>query len=121
MNRAHGPQTQAYSSIERLGLWTLAAVGLVGLNGAFVYGLVARPGSLQAALRNPVALAFIVESLVLVGVLAWLLRRWGVSRVHWLWFVALSLLGGIAFALPVVVLAGRERGDARPPGAAASR
>ena len=75
----------------------------------FLYGTVVRPELLAAALANPVALAFIVEALVLTGTLAWLLDKWGVSRLPWPWFIALSLAGGIAFALPVVILWGREK------------
>ena len=92
-----------YSSRERFCLAVLAAFTFFGLNGAFVYGLLHR-AVLESALTNPLALAFILEALVLVGVLAYLLRKWGVSRLPWGWFVVLSLLGGLAFALPVVLL-----------------
>jgi hypothetical protein len=94
----------SYTPRERFWLWTLAVIGAVGLNGAFVYGLVARPDVLRSAITNPVAAAFIVEAMVLVGVLAYLLGKWGVSQMHWGWFVVLSLLGGLAFALPVALL-----------------
>jgi len=100
----------SYSQRERFWLWTLAIVGAVGLNGAFAYGLFARPGALGSAMTNPVAAAFIVEALVLMGVLAYLLGKWGLSRVHWAWFVVLSLVGGLAFALPVALLWARPGG-----------
>lgn len=105
----------SYSPRERFWLWTLALIGVIGLNGAFVYGLVARPDALGSAITNPVAAAFIVEALVLMGVLAYLLGKWGVSQVHWGWFVVLSLLGGMAFALPVALL--WTRPDGSPEGA----
>ena len=93
-----------YTARERFALWLLGAGGLVGLNGAFVYGLIVSPGSLRAALSNPVAVAFILEALALVVVLAYLLGKWGLLRIRWGWFVVLSLLGGLAFALPVALL-----------------
>jgi len=99
-----------YTGRERALLWALAAIGGLGVNGAFVYGVFARPGALAAALTNPIALAFVLEALILMGMLAYLLPRWGVSRRSRLVFVALSLLGGIVFALPIVVL-WRRRGD----------
>ncbi|MEO8502590.1 MAG: hypothetical protein ABI609_01725 [Acidobacteriota bacterium] len=102
-----------YSAGERFALWLLAAAGLVGLNGAFIYGLMASPGSLRAALTNPVAVAFILEALVLVVVLAYLLGKWGLLRIGWVWFVLLSLIGGLAFALPVALLWRRQRGGNR--------
>ena len=108
-----------YGPGERLWLWTLCAVGLGVVNGAFVWGLL-HPGAFREALTNPVALTFVVEALLLMGALAWLLGKWGVSRLSWRWFVALSLLGSMAFALPVVLLwPGRGRAELAPgpPGA----
>jgi hypothetical protein len=93
-----------YSRRERMFLALLAVFDFVGLNGAFVYGLLTRPDALSSALANPIAAAFIIEALVLAGVLAYLLRKWGASQLHWGWFVVLSLIGGIAFALPVALL-----------------
>lgn len=93
-----------YSRHERFWLVVLALFGFVGLNGAFLYGMFARPDAVADAMANPVALAFMLEAFVLVGVLAYLLTRWGLTRLHWGWFVALSVAGGIAFALPVVLL-----------------
>lgn len=93
-----------YGPRERFWLRVLAVVALVGVNGAFVYGAVIRPELLRAALANPVALAFMAEALILVGVLAYLFRKWGVSRIGWGWFVLLSFLGSLAFAVPVALL-----------------
>ena len=92
-----------YSPRERFWLWTLAVFGFFAVNGAFVYGL-QQPGALAAAMTNPLALAFMGEALVLVGVLAYLLSKWRVSQMSWAWFVLLSLLGSMAFALPIVLL-----------------
>ena len=60
-------------------------------------------------MANPLALAFMLEAMVLVGVIAYLLSKWRVSRMSWWWFVLLSLLGSMAFALPIVLL-WRSRG-----------
>jgi hypothetical protein len=93
-----------YSSAERAGLWILAFLGFAVMNGIFVYTLLFRRADLSAALANPVSLAFIVEALILAFVLGWLLQKWRVSHLGWGWFVTLSLLGSMAFALPVVLL-----------------
>jgi hypothetical protein len=98
-----------YSARERFWLWAVAVFGFVGVNGAFVYALLVRPDALAAAMANPIAAAFMVEALLLVGVLAYLLGRWGVSRLSWVWFVLLSLVGSLACALPVVLLWPRGR------------
>ncbi len=93
-----------YTPTERFWLLILGVCGLLGVNGAFAYGLLYRPGALSAALANPLAAAFIIEALILVFVFAYLFRRWGVSRLGWGWFVLLSLVGSMAFAIPVVLL-----------------
>jgi len=102
-----------FTASERAVLWTVAAIGGLGLNGVFLYTWFTRPNALATTLADPIAMAFIAEALLLVPVLAWLLGRWGVSRRPWPWFVVLSMLGGLAFALPVVLLWGRDREAAR--------
>ena len=93
-----------YTRRERICLSMLAVVGFAGLNGVFVWAVLSRPETLTSAFQNPVAAAFMAEAFLLAGVLAYLLARWKVSQVHWGWFVVLSLVGGIAFALPMVIL-----------------
>ena len=100
---------QAYSRSERFWLWALGSFGFVGVNGAFIYSMLYRPDALQAALTNPIAVAFMVEAVVLVGVFAYLFHKWGVSRLGWGWFVFLSYLGSMAFAIPIVLLFRRRR------------
>ena len=92
------------SKPERAGLVALAIAGFVALNGAFLYGVVVRPELLRDAMRNPVALAFMIEALVLVGLSAYLLRRTRATRLGSGAFVALSLIGGLAFSIPVALL-----------------
>jgi len=103
-----------YSSRERLWLWLVAGVGIVGINGAFLVGL-ATPGALTAALGNPIAVAFMAEALILVALMAYLLPKWNVARLRWPWLVVLSLLGGLAFAIPLVILCGRPRAASGDP------
>lgn len=97
-----------YGPGERMVLWAVALAGLVGMNGAFVHGIT-HPDLVRRTLENPLALAFVVEAFVLMGVLAWLLTKWGAARLRWPWFVGLSLLGSMAFALPAVLLWPRGR------------
>jgi hypothetical protein len=95
-----------YARWERFLLWTLAATGLLLVNGAFLYGVFFDPGAMAEAMDNPVSLAFQVEAFLLLAALAWLLPKWGVTRIRRGWFVALGLLGSLAFALPVALLWG---------------
>ncbi len=104
-----------YTKRERIALVLIAAVGFLLVNGTFVYAVASEPDLLSSAMANPVAAAFVVEALLLAGLLAYLLHRWRVSRVHWAWFVVLSLVGSIAFALPVVLLLSDRRTTPRTP------
>lgn len=108
-----------YTPTERFFLWTLCAVSFVLVNGAFLYGAVFRPGAMAEAMANPVAAAFMAEAGLLVVAFAYLLGRWGVSRLSWRWFVALSLIGSMGFALPLVLLWGGKgrSGEGTAPGA----
>lgn len=107
-----------YGRGERWALALVALSGLVGMNGAFLYGMT-QPDLVAATLANPLALAFVVEAFVLMVVWAYLMAKWGVARLGWPWFVGLSLLGSMAFALPVVLL--WPRGHTDHGGARAAR
>ena len=98
-----------YTAVERWMLSSFAMFGLFGINGAFLYG-VSTPELFWTALGNPISLAFMIEALLMVALLAYLLTKWKVTTLRWPWFVLLSLLGSLAFALPVVLLyGGRKR------------
>ena len=100
-----------YGKLERFLLMVLAAVGLVVVNGGFLYGVFVAPDALTVAMRNPVSLAFQIEAFLLLIALAYLLSKWGVSRISLIWFVVLSILGSLAFALPVALLWRRRGGE----------
>lgn len=96
--------TSTFSKGERRVLWAVAALGFLGVNGLFLYGALFVPGALSDAMTNPVSMAFLAEATILLALLAYLLTKWRVSRLSWIWFVVLSALGSIAFALPAVLL-----------------
>ena len=98
---SNGP---TYTAQERVVLWTIALAGFAALNGVFLYGTFAEPAMLDAAMANPLSIVFVVEALVLTGLLAYLLQKWRVTRMSWGWFVVLALAGSLAFALPVAIL-----------------
>lgn len=102
---------------QRRALMVLALVGLAGPNGVFVYYALVRWPDLIAALRQPIAAALMVDALLVVGIGAYLLSRFplGTGRSDWKSFVALSLIGGLGFSVPVIVLLNAER-DAPSPG-----
>jgi hypothetical protein len=93
-----------WSPGERRGLMLFAAFGMVAVNGAFVWSVLAEGDLLGEAMRNPVAMAFIIEAFALVFLAGWLLRRQGMTRVTIPQFFLLSMVGSLAFSLPVALL-----------------
>lgn len=82
-------------------LLVVAAVGFIGPNGLFAYWLVREWTGVGAILANHLALAFMLDAFAAMGLLAWSFARRPIGPVRWPWFVALSLLGGLAFSLPL--------------------
>lgn len=82
-------------------LLPLAALGLLAPGGLLVYWLLSDYTSLSAAVSDRLALAFFVDLLISTLVLAWLFAQRPLGPVKWPWFLALSLLGGLAFGLPL--------------------
>ncbi|HYE59152.1 MAG TPA: hypothetical protein VD948_11630 [Rhodothermales bacterium] len=94
-------------------LWAMALIGLVGLNGVFLYGL-SQPSLMTSALRNPVSVAFVAEALVLTALGAWALHRIGITQPGWRLFIVASLVGGLAFSIPLFVLLHLRRTPEHP-------
>lgn len=91
------------TSSEAAGLAALAAFGFLVPNGIFVGCFLSDPGLLRAAVANPLALVFILEAFFLMFLFAWLIRRLGLRRPTGLGFIALSLVGSLAFSVPAVL------------------
>jgi len=82
------------------GLLAVAAFGLVVPNGLFVYWLLNEFSGVRAVLENRLALAFMIDALMVVGLLSLLFARRPPGPVRWPWFVVLSIVGGLGFSIP---------------------
>jgi hypothetical protein len=98
-------------------LYVLAAIGFVGLNGAFLAYALFQPELMAEAFANPIALVFILEAFLMMGVLAWLISRVGFQNPGWGLFVVLSIIGSLAFSVPAFLLLHlrNERESTRAP------
>jgi len=81
----------------------LAVAGMLAPGGLFVYWLLNDYSSLSAALSDRIALAFFVDLLMSTFVLAYLFACKPLGPVKWPWFLALSLLGTLAFGIPLFI------------------
>lgn len=104
-----------YSRNERIALIALGALGAVVLNSVVVYCAIFRWDLFVEAHFNPVSAVFIAEACILMCFWAYFLRKWGVARLGWGWFIVLSLLGSMAFAIPVVLLWPPKKQEQLPP------
>jgi len=94
---------------ERTVLAAVALFGFLGPNGVFVYYALFRWSELVAGLSHPVALAFVLEAGVVTMLIAACLACRPIGRWGWKTFVGLSLLGGLAFGIPVTILINASR------------
>lgn len=101
-----------FSSRGRIVLIIIAIIGLLGPNGIFIYYAVFRMGDMLAALEHPVTLAYVVESFVVMGLVAAYIARKPRGRLGWKAFIAFSLIGGLGFSIPafMVINAPRDAG-----------
>ena len=83
--------------------WFLVAAlfGLFVPNGLFIYWLAADYHGLAPVLHDRLALGFILDAVLATALLAWRYARHPIGPRHWSVFVALSLVGGLGFSLPL--------------------
>jgi len=82
-------------------LLVIAAAGFILPNGLFVYWMLFEWPGVAAVLANHLAVAFMLDAFVTMGLLAWWFAKRPIGHVRWPWFVALSLLGGLWFSIPM--------------------
>ncbi len=98
-------------------MWLIlaAVVGMLVPGGLFLYWLASDFLSWSAALSDRMALAFFIDLLMSTFLLAYLFARKPLGPVRWPWFIALSLLGTLAFAIPLFIwLNWRSAPEPRP-------
>ena len=83
-----------------MALLIVALFGLIVPNGIFLSWLLTEFHGWAAVFADKLALSFILDALITLGVLTVYFARQPRGRVAWPWFVLFSLLGGLCFGLP---------------------
>ena len=98
-------------------LLAIALFGLIVPNNLFVYWLLHDFAGWDSVVHDRLALAFILDAFLALGVLAYFFAVRPIGPVKWYWFVGLSVLGGLGFSLPLYwwLNRGQTRGRT-PPG-----
>ena len=82
-------------------LLIIAAFGLIVPNGLFIYYTIYEFDSVAVVLQNKLAIAFIIDVFMVLGILSVYFHKKPIGRIGWPWFVVLSLIGGLGFSLPL--------------------
>ena len=83
-----------------MALLLIALFGLFVPNGIFIYWLFTEFSSVGDVMNNRLALGFMIEAFVVLGLLAYYFAKNPPGKFAWYWFVVLSLIGGLGFGLP---------------------
>jgi hypothetical protein len=89
-------------------LFAIALFGLVVPNGLFFYWAAVELSGVGEVLANRLAVAFILDAFLALGVLAYLFAVRPLGPVRWPWFVVLSLAGGLGFSIPFYIWLNRR-------------
>ncbi|MBA3241476.1 MAG: hypothetical protein H0T60_09665 [Acidobacteria bacterium] len=81
-------------------LLAIALFGLLVPNGIFMYWLFYEYDGLTNVAQNKLALAFMMDAFLAMGLLAYYFARKPIGRVKWYWFIVVSILGGLGFSIP---------------------
>ena len=86
-------------------MWLLlvAFFGFAVPNGLFLFWLFFDFSGVAGVFQNRLALAFILDTVMAVVLLAFAFAKSPIGRIRWPWFVLLSLVGGLGFSLPFYV------------------
>ena len=96
---------------HRIILGAVAVIGLVGVNGVFLYSVIFRPDLVEQALGNLYAMVFIAEAFILLPLFSFLISIAKLKSPNWFGFLVLSLLGSLAFSIPFSILLWARKRD----------
>ena len=95
-------------------LLAAAIVGFVAINCPFLYFAFIDKAVYAEAMSNGLALVFIGEAFLLMFLIAFLIARTG-CRPGWFFFIAMSLLGSLAFSIPLQLYLMTKPGSVTSP------
>ncbi|WP_269537673.1 hypothetical protein [Cerasicoccus fimbriatus] len=78
-----------------------AILGFCVINGPFLYIALADQATYDAGMSNGLAQVFMAEAFLLMFFFAFLIAKLGLKKPGWGFFICMSLLGSMAFSIPL--------------------
>ena len=78
-----------------------AILGFLLINCPFLYYALIAKDVYFEGMRNGLALVFIGEAFLLLAFFAFIIAKMGWKKPGWIFFVCMSLLGSLAFSVPL--------------------
>lgn len=82
-------------------LLVAAVLGFLFINCPFLYFALIATDVYAAGMQNGLALVFISEAFLLLAFFAFIIARMGWKKPGWIFFVCMSILGSLAFSIPL--------------------
>ena len=82
-------------------LLATAILGFLVINCPFLYYALIATETYATGMKNGLALVFIGEAFLLLVFLAFIIAKMGWKRPGWVFFVCMSILGSLAFSIPL--------------------
>ena len=98
-------------------LLVLALIGFVVPNSFLIVWLLTEYRGLGSVLGDRLALGFILDLVLTLALLSVYFARRPIGRFRWPWFVALTVIGGLSFSLPLYTWLNRGGAGGRAPDA----
>ena len=97
------------TNAQKIILWCFSIVGLLVVNGLFLYTLFFKAELIGDAQQNLYSLAFIMEAFLLIPLFCFLIYVAKLNSPGWIGFLILSILGSLAFSIPFSILMWQRR------------
>ncbi|WP_309379958.1 hypothetical protein [Cerasicoccus frondis] len=81
----------------------LAILGFCLINGPFLYVALFDRATYDAGMSNGLAQIFMAEAFLLMFFFAFLMAKLGLKKPGWVFFIVMSLLGSMAFSIPLQI------------------
>ena len=82
---------------------TISVTAFIGPNGLYIYTLFTDPGANLEAINNPIALAFMVEAIMLLCLFLYYVYCKTKSMKQVFLYLILSFIGSLAFSFPLFI------------------